>query len=1001
MDSIQVKLFGGANLSIDGHQVDLDTRKAMALLAYLLITGRPHHRDALSTFFWPEADQISARGALRRTLSSLRKAIGKSNIVSNRETISLLSSNSTTCDATQFRQILEKVKGHSHPQKELCSACLNDLIQAITLYQGDFLSGFGLRDSLAFDDWQFQESEQFRRDLADVLIMLIDANTNLYDYEQALKYARRWLSLDVLNETAHRKLMLLYAMSGQREAALRQYRECMRILENEIGVPPLEETTLLYDQIKLDRLAFPKKSQVLSQSAGLNQVVVLLEKTDDDGSSINQFRTGPVYFPLVGRENELRTLVNVYENIKENGFFAVLSGEAGIGKTRLADEFIKRIKIKEGSILSARCYESEQGLSLMPISALIRSGLSNLSQSMWWKLLSGYTLGEAARLVPEIASFNADRFPWQSFEGPGAQTRFYDGVVQTLLALAAQNGSKNPSENDSPGLIFLDDMQWADKPSIDILNLILHRLNERKIMILVAWQDIENESTRNLNSITARILREDLGAIFHLKRLNETQVRNLILYTETIGNSLDPALSARITQESEGNPFYLTAYLQARLNEPIVGELNHYTIPETIVEMVRSRMVNVSPAGRQLLQTAAVIGRSFDFQTLHEASGRAEDETVFALEELVAHGLVNEFKDDAPQTIRYDFNHDKIRWIVYQDISLARLRLLNRRIAESLEQQQHGHLFIQTEHLAGRIANHYRQAGETEKAAFYYRQAGDFARKVFANHEALVNFETALALGYQPKKDLYLSIGDIQVLNGDYHAAIQSFETAASQEDVDPLSSSLAFAEWKIGLVYDRLGEWDQAQAQFSAAEKKLPLSALVDRSQLLSDWSLTCHHRGDSQTAEKLAEEALLLASQAGDLQALARIHNLLGILARSKGNLVDAKKHIEQSMVMADLSGLPEIRVAAMNNLARQYQESGEINAATELATQALSICKSIGDRHHEAAIHNHLADLYQSIGWGNEALEQLKLAVAIFAEIGEEAGQWWPEVWKLMEW
>lgn len=995
MDCIQVKLFGGANLSIDGHQIDLDTRKAMALLAYLLITGRPHHRDALSTFFWPEADQTSARGALRRTLSSLRKAIGKSNIISNRETISLLSSNSTTCDATQFRQILNKVKSHLHPQKELYSACINDLVEAITLYQGDFLSGFGLRDSLAFDDWQFQESEQYRRELADALVLLIDAYINFTEYEKALKYARRWLSLDVLNEAAHRKLMLLYGLSGQREAALRQYRECMRILENEIGVPPLEETTQLYDDIKLDRLASYMKPQLPSQSVGSNHLVVLPELTDDDGFSINQFRTGPVYFPLVGRENELRTLLSAYENIKENGFFAVLAGEAGIGKTRLADEFIKRIKIKEVSILSARCYESEQGLSMMPISALIRSGLGNTSQSMWWNTLSGYTLGEAARLVPEIASLNADVFPGQSFEGPGAQTRFYDGVVQTLLALADQNGSKIPS------LIFLDDMQWADKPSIEILNLILHRLNGRKIMILVAWQDIENESTRNLNAISARNLREGLGAIIHLKRLTESQMRSLILYTETVGNSLDPALCARITQESEGNPFFLTAYLQSLLSETPEGESSQHTIPESIVEMVRSRMVNVSPAGRQLLQTAAVIGRSFDFQTLHEASGRAEDETVFALEELVAHGLVNELKDGSTQTIRYDFNHDKIRWIVYQDISLARLRLLNRRIAESLEQQQHGYLSIQTEHLAGRIANHYRQAGETEKAAFFYRQAGDFARKVFANHEALANFETALALGYQPKKDLYLSIGDIQVLNGDYHAAIQSFETAASQEDIDPMSSSLALAEWKIGLVYDRLGEWDQAQAQFSAAEKKLPLIALVDRSQLFSDWSLTCHHRGDSQTAEKLAEEALLLASQAGDLQALARIHNLLGILARSKGNLIDAKKHIQQSMVMADLSGLPEIRVAAMNNLARQYQESGEINAATELATQALSICKSIGDRHHEAAIHNHLADLYQSIGRGNEALEQLKLAVAIFAEIGEEAGQWWPEVWKLMEW
>jgi predicted ATPase len=638
----------------------------------------------------------------------------------------------------------------------------------------------------------------------------------------------------------------------------------------------------------------------------------------------------------------------------------------------------------------------------MPISALIRSGLANSNQSTWWKSLSGYTLGEAARLVPEISSLTEDAFPVQTYEGPGAQTRFYNGIVQTLFALAAQNSSAYPSQEEPPGLVFLDDMHWADTTSIEILNLVLHRLIGRKIMILVAWQDIETESTRHLKLITTRIFRENLGKVIHLQRLNESQVRNLILYSESIGNPLDPKWCARISQESEGNPFFLTAYLQALLNDSIEGETGQQSIPETIIEMVRSRLAYISPAGRQILQTAAVIGRSFEFQTLHEASGRAEDESIFALEELVAHGLVKELRDGSPQIIRYDFSHDKIRWIVFQDISLARLRLLNRRIAESLEQQQHGHSAIQTGQLSGRIANHYRQAAETEKAAYYYRQAGEFARKVFANHEALAHFETALALGYRPKRDIYLSIGDMHVLNGDYKAAIVSFETAASQEDqIDSLSSFLAYAEWKIGLVYDRLGEWDQALAQFSAAEKKLSANALVDRSQLFSDWSLACHHRGDSQTAEKLAEEALHLASLAGDLQALARIHNLLGILSRHRGNLLDAKNHIEQSVELAELSGQPEIQVAAMNNLARQRQESGDIDAAIELATQALSVCKCMGDRHHEAAIHNHLADLYQSIGRGDEALEQLKLAVAIFAEIGEEAGHWWPEVWKLMEW
>ncbi len=1005
MSCLQVSFFGGASLKENGILVELDTRKALALLAYLLLTARAHHRDALSAFFWPDADQASARGALRRTLSSLRKAVGEAALETSRETVGLSPTADLVCDVLVFRQLLARVEKHHHREGEHCADCVKDLTEAVNLYQSDFLTGFGLRDSLAFDDWQFQESEQFRRELSGILVSLVESLSSRAEYVQALKYCRRWLSLDLLNETAHRKLMQLYAFSGQREAALRQYRECVRILETEIGVPPLDETTKLYEEIKLDRLTppIPKKPQQSGQENGFSG--------GDPGRLAQEGQessSGPIRLPMVGREIELQGLLNLYANIHQDGFFAVLVGEAGIGKTRLAEEFSSRLASRGTRIITSRCYDGEQGLPLMPITALLRNGLATNQNERWWEPVSPFALVEAARLVPEIAELVPAMRAVPSIEGPGAQARFYDGLSQTLFALAATTARSAPKplavvdhtesqHTNLPGLIILDDLHWSDFASLDVLNFLLRRLRGQQILVLGTWQDIRTESTNRLQAICATLHRENMAAIYHLKLLNESETGKLIHSAESNLNLLSPEWREKLNQEAEGNPFFLTAYLHAFLRGVLKGELNEPSMPESILEMLHARLALVSPAARQILQTAAVIGRSFDFLTLHEVSGRAEEETVVALEELVGRGFIRELQDGTGSTIRYDFNHEKVRWIVCQEISLARARLLHRRIAESMERFQHGHHLGQVGQITGQIALHYQQAGETEKAAHFYKLAGDFARRIYANHDALVHFETALALGYPERAELSMSIGDIHVLNGDYYAAIHSFQSAAAQSS----QPGLAHAEWRIGLVYDRLGEWDQAQAQFLTALEMLPDHEFVARTQLLSDWSFACHHRGDSQSAEKLAGDAFVLASQSGDVQALAQLHNLLGVLARSAGNQQEAQDQLEKSLALANQLGSPALRIAVMNNLAMARQEAGDLVSAFDLVEQALGLCKSQGDRHHEAALRNHLADLYQLDGRSDQALAQLKQAVTIFAEIGEETGQWRPEVWKLTEW
>jgi DNA-binding SARP family transcriptional activator len=994
MGVIEYSILGGANLTRDGRAIELDTRKGIALLAYLLLTKRTHQRDALAAFFWPEADQVSARGALRRTLSSLRKAIGEDLLETNRETVKLVVDDRFYCDASHFRQLLERVRDHRHPQGDLCQPCVVDLVLANQLYQGDFMKGFSLRDSLAFDDWQFQQAEQFRRELSEVLVNLVEAFSGKMEYVKALEYARRWLSLDLLNEMAHRTIMYLLAMSGQREAALRQYRECVRILENEIGVPPLTETTQLYDEIKYDRLS----------SARLSPRNVEIQKSPNlQNDQLNEVlpKERLLEFPMVGRDVEFQALMDIYLNPPKDGYLITLTGEAGIGKSRLAEEFIRKITPRGGEILMARCYQGEQSLSLMPVSGLIRQALLNSRQRGWRESVPSFALSETARLVPEMTELYPDVKEFPATDEPGAQSRFYEGLVQVLSALVLPAEEEKPSQISQPGLIFVDDMHWCDSASLEFLNFFLQRIHGKKIIVLVTWQEIDTEVTSQLQAITARLFREGRASSFTLGRLTQSQVENLMNLVEPAEGAIQAVWKAWIMQEAEGNPFFLTAYLQ-HLLQSSEKDVQRSEIPETILKMIQTRLASISLGSKQILQAAAAIGRSFDFLTLHEASGRVEEETISALEELIGNGLVREIKNELGHSLWYDFTHEKIRLTVYEEISLARRRLLHRRIAESLERQQHGRSMLHVGQIAGLIAIQYQQAGEMEKAAAYHQLAGENARNVFANQEALSHFSTALALGHPQRARLYLEIGDIHMLNGDYITAIQDYEAAAAQENEANRSWEIsALVEWKIGLVYDRLGEWDLAQAQFSIAADKLPPLAMKQRSRLLSDWSLACHHRGDTQMAEELAGKALVLAQQAGDLQALAQIHNLLGVLALNRDDLAEAKMHLEQSLHLTEQVDYPSIQVAALNNLARLQQGAGAYQEAIGLVRKALDLCKTIGDRHHEAALCNHLADLYQATGCADQALELLKLAVTIFAEIGEEGGQWRPEVWKLTEW
>jgi DNA-binding SARP family transcriptional activator/pimeloyl-ACP methyl ester carboxylesterase len=250
MGQLRLFLFGSPRLQRRGEPLDLGLRKAMALLVYLVVTKGPHSRDELATLLWPESDQSNARASLRRTLYVINRTIGEGILSAGTDAVGLDPKASIWTDVELFQQHVRECSPDVEPQEEITGHCLSVLEEAVALYKADLLAGFSLPDCLAFDEWLFFEAEGLRKSLARALRQLAAAYQTQSEFEKAILHARRWVGLDPLHEPAHRLLMRLYAESGQQAAALWQYTECLRILDQEVGLPPQPRTTELYESIR-------------------------------------------------------------------------------------------------------------------------------------------------------------------------------------------------------------------------------------------------------------------------------------------------------------------------------------------------------------------------------------------------------------------------------------------------------------------------------------------------------------------------------------------------------------------------------------------------------------------------------------------------------------------------------------------------------------------------------------------------------------------------------
>lgn len=578
MGEITCLFLGGAELLVDGAPASVDTRKAIALVAYLSIEGRTS-RDTLAGVFWPESPDTRARSALRRTLSAVRSGLGEDSVVADRNTAAISSEIST--DLTAFRDALDETHQHEHDSHDVCSSCLPHLERAADQYRGDFLAGFSLRNAPDFDDWSRTVAESYRLEIAEALERLTIGRAAVGDYRGAVDAAHRWIDLDSLHEPAHRNLMLLTAWAGDRSGSIDAYRRCVSILSTELGVAPLEETTELYEAILDDDLPPPPsvRRRVRPQSEPV-------------------LRADP---SLINRMAEIETLDSELMWAATGGRVVVISGDAWMGKTRLLEEFTRTTVSRGHRVLTGRGYRSEQALAYGVVTQLLGQALSkqlfDLAEVPRWALV------EASRLLPELSE---ERY----VRDDGNEARLFEAITRLILS----------SAQGKTLVIAIDDGQWIDSASSSLLSYMGHRIVDSPAMILVATRSVgADDSAAGAEGLVDQAVTE-----IHLEPLNASSLTELV-------SDVDEA--SDIIARTGGVPLLVAEHLA--VDDPD-------TVSPVVQKYIDARLRPLDGLARQIVSALAVLDGTVDIDLLRATSGRSEDEVVDSVEKLMTDHVLRE-----------------------------------------------------------------------------------------------------------------------------------------------------------------------------------------------------------------------------------------------------------------------------------------------------------------------------------------------------------------------
>lgn len=903
---LSIALLGPPEIEVDGHPLTVDTRKAVALLAYLAVTKSLPSRDQLATLLWPDLDPDRGRATLRRTLSTLRSGLGGRWLGADRNRV-WLDQEGCDVDLDRTEQLSRPQIDHGHDIDQVCPRCAERLAQAAQLHRDAFLAGFYLRDSPDFEDWQRSEEERQTRSLRQLLERLALALAAGGRFQDAAGAARRRVRQDPLDEPARRQLMQLLSWDGDRSGALQVYRDCAAVLDRELGVPPLPETRLLYEQIV----------EGTEPPAPAGRVVTAPVIVPAETSS-------PAADSFVGREWELDQLSDAKQPL------VLVLGEEGIGKTRLIEHWLTNDTRRIARAAGVPGSDASAYLAIRD--ALVAAAVHDVASPM------PAATGEASRLVPELAAVGFPSPP-PSDNGPGAVARFQSGLVAAFAHLLGG------------GVLFIDDAQWLDESSVATLMYLLSHPSPGTPQLVIAIRDDRLDLNDPLMQLSRKMERTGRALKLTVGPLSEEASHRLIV--DRAGPNLDEDATGLIQHRAGGNPLYLLAYLDA-------ADTEQSELPPGLEQLVSARVDGLDETANQVLSAVAVLGTESDLDLIKTVGGRSDEEMVMAVETLIKRRLLRE------TNLGVAFTHDVLRRGAYERVSAARRRLLHSRAADALG-RRHDHASLARHlELAGRVseaAKAHLEAGRQALALYAYPEArhhletalafghprrtdinlllGDAAVRMGEYGRALAAYE-AIG-GDQRGAEVEQRIGDVYRRLGRWQLADASYLSAASltsepvqlgaiavdralvahrRDDEDGArvlaGDALALAEASgetslLAQAYSLNGVLAADPGEgIVLLQKAAELAEVTSRPDLLAgslnNLALALRRRGDLAGAEAAARRALAVLEPLGDRHLLAALHSNLADTLHATGEEVNAQQHLTESARLFTEVGLEE---------------------------------------------------------------------------------------------
>jgi DNA-binding SARP family transcriptional activator len=632
MSVLRLNVLAPPEVYHDGSRLTFALRKAQALLLYLAVEGGLHPRGKLAALLWPDSEPADARKTLRNALTLLRNLLAAtspaahSHLLAEQDLLGLNPRAPFELDLDVVQQAYHQAQRHTTlPSQEQRAALISQVEHALALVRGPFLDGFWLREESGFDHWVQQQQQQWQVRLHLLFERLSSWQETGGELEPARLTLTRWLALDALSEEACRRLMRVHLALGDASAALQVYATLRARLAEELRVHPSAETVALADQMRA------------SAAAGLETSPA--RRTAEESRPPSELTA-----PLVGRAAAFTQLVASFQQARWGQPQAVLVvGEAGIGKTRLANEFVAWARAQGAEVLSGQAFEMGGRLPYQPLVEALRPRLEE--ENAPEDLLDDLWLAELSRLLPELRVRYPD-LPAPTEDELSAKMRLFEAVARLFDALAHR----------APLVLLLDDLHWVDGASLDLLRYLGRdwRGHSSRVLLLGTVRREGLELNPQLASQLTDLGRDLPLTQVTLQTLSQMQTLQLIeaiagerehgpARPATTGPGASPAperetplvaLGDFLFAQTSGQPLYLLETLKLlRDRQWLVPRLRadgtwrlelvmdmaaalgqeqsrRELLPPSVRTMIQARLAKLSPAARQLVMASAVLGTS-------------------------------------------------------------------------------------------------------------------------------------------------------------------------------------------------------------------------------------------------------------------------------------------------------------------------------------------------------------------------------------------------------